>query len=159
MTAPERFADSQIPLAPRAPSIHDPMYGPAVRRKRFLSIWRMCGLASMYPASDWSALCSRPPWISARVRSHYRTDLERAIWVTSFRTRREDRSSISSHPLADLGGLEASGYIIASSSRSRRSNRLGIGLGHRQPRTAYSITPSAWTGAREPSPAAGAGYS
>src|SRR6266446_7268745 len=25
MTAPERFADSQIPLAPRAPSIHDPM--------------------------------------------------------------------------------------------------------------------------------------
>src|SRR5882672_2176355 len=31
MTAPERFADSQIPLAPRAPSIHDPMYGPAKR--------------------------------------------------------------------------------------------------------------------------------
>jgi hypothetical protein len=24
MAAPERFADSQIPLAPRAPSIHDP---------------------------------------------------------------------------------------------------------------------------------------
>jgi hypothetical protein len=24
MTAPERFADSQIPLAPRAPFIHDP---------------------------------------------------------------------------------------------------------------------------------------
>src|SRR6266852_5228528 len=30
MTAPERFADSQIPLAPRAPSIHDPKQ----------SIWR-----------------------------------------------------------------------------------------------------------------------
>src|SRR4051812_11498683 len=29
--------------------------------------------------------------------------------------RRAHRSSISSHPLADLGGLEASGYIIASS--------------------------------------------
>ena len=27
------------------------------------------GLASMYPASDWSA-CSWPSWISARVRSH-----------------------------------------------------------------------------------------
>jgi len=27
MTAPERFADSQIPLAPRAPSIHDPSLG------------------------------------------------------------------------------------------------------------------------------------
>src|SRR3981081_1872431 len=26
MTAPERFADSQIPLAPRAPSIHDPQW-------------------------------------------------------------------------------------------------------------------------------------
>ena len=29
---------------------------------------------------------------------------QRAIWVTSVRTRREDRSSISSDPLADLGG-------------------------------------------------------
>src|SRR5258708_1031045 len=28
----------------------------------------------------------------------------RAFWVTSVRTRREDRSSISSHSLADLGG-------------------------------------------------------
>src|SRR5436309_15009002 len=31
------------------------LYGPAVRRKRFSSIWRICGLASMYPGSDWSA--------------------------------------------------------------------------------------------------------
>jgi len=28
------------------------------------------GLASMYPASDWSVLFSGPSWISARVRSH-----------------------------------------------------------------------------------------
>ena len=28
---------------------------------------------------------------------------QRAIWVTSVRTRSEDRTSISSHPLADLG--------------------------------------------------------
>ena len=28
---------------------------------------------------------------------------QRAMWVTSVRMRREDRSSISSHPLADLG--------------------------------------------------------
>src|SRR5258707_15020688 len=37
MTAPERFADSQIPLAPRAPSIHDPQKtfgGPMQRRDR-----------------------------------------------------------------------------------------------------------------------------
>jgi len=31
------------------------------------------GLASMYPASDWSGLSSGPSWISARLRSHYRT--------------------------------------------------------------------------------------
>src|SRR5207342_3963540 len=30
MTAPARFADSQIPLAPRAPSIHDPSQAVAV---------------------------------------------------------------------------------------------------------------------------------
>ena len=47
-----------------------PMYGPAVRCKRTCSNWRMCGLASMYPAFDWSLLCSGPSWISARVRSH-----------------------------------------------------------------------------------------
>src|SRR5947199_234045 len=52
--------------------------------------------------------------ISARATSL--TDRpERAIWVTSARMRREDRSSISSHPLADLGGLDASRYIIGSS--------------------------------------------
>src|SRR5258706_10156383 len=34
MTAPERFADSQIPLAPRAPSIHDPR--PTIRRHGFI---------------------------------------------------------------------------------------------------------------------------
>jgi hypothetical protein len=60
------------------------------------------GLASMYPAFDWS-ICSGPSWISARVRSHYRTGLDWTIWVTSVRMRREDRTSISSHPLADLG--------------------------------------------------------
>ena len=66
------------------------------------------GLASMYPAFDWS-ICSGPSWISARVRSRYRTGLDRAIRVTSVRMRREDRSSISSHPLADLGGKRAVG--------------------------------------------------
>ncbi len=61
------------------------------------------GLASMYPASDWSSSCSEPSWISARMRSHYRTGLDWAVWVTSARMRREDRTSISFHPLADLG--------------------------------------------------------
>ena len=53
----------------RAPSTRDPMYGPAVRRKRFCRSGGN-GLASMYPASDWSVSCSGPSWISARVRSH-----------------------------------------------------------------------------------------
>jgi class 3 adenylate cyclase len=79
------------------------MYGPAVRCKRFRRSGR-CGLASMYPTSVWSALCSGSSWISARIRSDYRTGLDRAIWVTSVRVRREDRSPSSSHPLADLGG-------------------------------------------------------
>src|ERR1019366_3643380 len=35
MTAPERFADSQIPLAPRAPSIHDPRSSPRTRDPGF----------------------------------------------------------------------------------------------------------------------------
>src|SRR5216684_3296517 len=45
-----------------------------------------------------TSLADRPHW---------------AIRVTSARTRREDRSSISSLPLADLGGLVVSVYVIA----------------------------------------------
>ena len=53
------------------------MYGPAAR----CNVWSgralqevfvdlvVSGLASMYPASDWS-FCSGPSWISARMRSH-----------------------------------------------------------------------------------------
>src|SRR3954469_21577996 len=78
------------------------MVRPCVAR-RFRRVIGVSGLASMYPAFDWSA-GSGPSWISARVRSHYRTGLNWAIRVTSVRMRREDRTSISSHPLADLGG-------------------------------------------------------
>jgi hypothetical protein len=46
MAAPERFAESQIPLAPRAPSIHGP---PAARCKPKVMIWKV-GLAHLYPA-------------------------------------------------------------------------------------------------------------
>ena len=103
------------------------MYGPAVRCKRFVDLV-VSGLASMYPASDWGMLCSGPSWISARVRSHYRTGLDRAIWVTSVRTRSEDRTSISSHPLADLGwklliGLRHRLLLISRSSFVRAKGR------------------------------------
>src|ERR1700730_18197570 len=50
------------------------MVRPCVARE-LSSSWRMCGLASMYPAFDWSLLCSGPSWVSARVRSHYRRGL------------------------------------------------------------------------------------
>ena len=74
------------------------------------------------------AVCAPgPSWISARVRSHYRTGLKRAIWVTRVRMRREDRSSISSHPLADLGGKPIVGlrhlrppYLFSSFVRATR---------------------------------------
>ena len=49
-------------------------------------------------------MCSRPSWISARMRSNYRIGLDRAIWVTSVRMRREDRFSI----------------VVSSSRRPRR---------------------------------------
>ena len=60
------------------------------------------GLASMYPAFDWSVVLRAIMDISA----HAISLAERprwAIWVTSVRMRREDRTSISSHSLADLG--------------------------------------------------------
>src|SRR5206468_9954842 len=61
------------------------------------------GLASMYPAFDWSVMLRATMDISARAIS-LADRPQRAIWVTSVRMRREDRSSISSHPLADLSG-------------------------------------------------------
>jgi hypothetical protein len=91
----------------RVPVENDPMYGPAVRCKRFRRSGRY-GLASMYPASAWSMLCSGPSWISARMRSHWRTGLDRAIRVTSVRMRREDRFSI----------------VVSSSRRPRRVDSL-----------------------------------
>src|SRR6202163_3835756 len=41
---------------------------------------------------------------------------QRAIRVTSVRMRREDRTSISTYPLADLGWKLLKGYVIACSS-------------------------------------------
>ena len=60
------------------------------------------GLASMYPAFDWSWLLLAIMDISARAIS-LPDRSQRTIWVTSARMRREDRASISSYPLADLG--------------------------------------------------------
>ena len=58
----ERFSVCTEPVA------FDPMYGPAVRRKR-LRRSGGSGLASMYPASDWSVLLRAIMDISARASS------------------------------------------------------------------------------------------
>src|SRR5258708_30223250 len=65
-------------------AVHDPMYGPAARCKNTLSsIWRMCGLASMYPAFDWS-----PCRLGRdRNRAGQRVNLDRAASDTATRGR------------------------------------------------------------------------
>ena len=79
------------------------MYGPAVRRKRSWSSWRWAVLHQCIRPLI-GARCLRAimeisaPAISLADRP------QRAIRVTSVRKRWEDHSSISSHPLADLGG-------------------------------------------------------
>jgi hypothetical protein len=57
----------------------------------------------MYPASEWSIVLRAIMDISAPAIS-LADRPQRAIWVTSIRKRREDRTSISSHLLADLRG-------------------------------------------------------
>jgi hypothetical protein len=59
MTAPERFADSQIPLAPRAPSIHDPR--------------RTSGRWGRYPSSRGIGGASSSRLASEQFRSAHRT--------------------------------------------------------------------------------------
>src|SRR5215472_16694006 len=61
------------------------------------------------------------------------------FWLssTSARRRREDRSSISSHPLADLGGQ--SGYVSVAPSCADRSSRLGGRLNNLSRREATAM--------------------
>jgi hypothetical protein len=52
---------------------HDPnVWSGRASQEVFVEL-AVSGLASMYPAFNWSFRCSEPSWISARVRSHYRT--------------------------------------------------------------------------------------
>jgi hypothetical protein len=79
------------------------MYGPAVRRKRFRRSVRCAVLHQCIRPLIGACLLRAIMDISARAISLADRPLG-AIWVTSVRTRREDRSSITSHPLAELGG-------------------------------------------------------
>src|SRR5260370_42028455 len=78
------------------------MYGPAVRCKWILPSWQYAVSHQCIRSQIGAVLLRTIMDISARATSL--TDRpQRAIWVTSVRTRSEDRTSISSHPLADLG--------------------------------------------------------
>src|SRR6476659_2219634 len=92
------------------------MYGPAVRCKRFFVEVAVAVLHQCIRSLIGADLLRTIKDISARAISL--TDRpQRAIWVNRVRMRREDRSSISSHPLADLGRqIASSGYVIAGSS-------------------------------------------
>jgi hypothetical protein len=74
------------------------------------------GLASMYPASAWSCVAPGHHGYQRACDLINGQASSGAMWVTSVRVRREDRSSISTHPLADLGRVKAVGYVINSSS-------------------------------------------
>jgi hypothetical protein len=111
----ERFADSQIPLAPRAPSIHDPnVWSGRASQEVFvdLSALRSCinvsGLCLERRYAPGHHGCQRARGLISGQAS------KRAKRVTRVRMRREDRSSISSRPLADLGGKRD--YVIVSPS-------------------------------------------
>ena len=80
---------------------NDPMYGPAVRCKRCSSSWHSAVLHQCIRSLIGAVLLRTIMDISARAISL--TDRPQRARVTSFRMRREDRTSISSHPLADLG--------------------------------------------------------
>src|SRR5437773_132177 len=97
------FLRAKRPFQLRAQtSEFDPMYGPAVRCKRLSSSWHSAVLHQCIRSLIGAGLLRTIMDISARAFS-LADRPQRAIWVTSFRMRREDRSSISAHPLADLG--------------------------------------------------------
>jgi hypothetical protein len=102
-----------------------------------------CGLASMYPASDWSGLCSGPSWISARVRSHYRTGLKRGHLghqgshapgrpvlhlVSSSRRPRQENGTMSS-----LSPDQCSSFVRAMRPFLRPGLRVFRGIARRGP--------------------------
>src|ERR1700750_3312634 len=103
------------------------MYGPAVRCKW---IYRAGGERSCINVSGlWLERCA--PGHHGYQRASVlisRQASTGAIWVTSVRMRREDRTSISSHPLADLGwklliGLCHRLLLISRSSFVRAKGR------------------------------------
>src|ERR1700731_52648 len=87
MTAPKRFADSQIPLAPRAPSIHDP----SEERRSCVCEIRKASLYEAFPAAEARRLVERFEWHytpkhgtgSAREEGTIRVSRRREKWISA----------------------------------------------------------------------------
>src|SRR5260370_14446363 len=74
------------------------------------------GLASMYPAFDWRLLSSGPSWISARLRSHYRTGLN---------------GPLGSPVLAGAGKTDPPSRLILSQTSAGRERVTSLRAPHR----------------------------
>ena len=83
---------------------HDPdVWSGRASQENFVELV-VSGLASMYPAFDWSVLLRATMDISARAISLADRPQLGHLGHQCSHAGREDRTSISSHPLADLGG-------------------------------------------------------
>jgi len=80
---------------------YDPMYGPAVRSKKILTVWWVSGLASMYPAFDWSSAPGHHGYQRACDLISGKASTGHLGHQCSHAPGRP--TSISSCPLADLG--------------------------------------------------------
>jgi hypothetical protein len=104
MTASDRqLANAKKTLAKRGPSTHDPdVWSGRALQEGFVEL-AVSGLASMYPAFDLELDGLLAIMENSAPASSLADRPQRAIRVTRVRRRREDRTSISFHPLADLG--------------------------------------------------------
>ena len=117
MAAPTNAANVKKALANSEPSTHGPsVWSGRASQGKFVDL-AVSGLASMYPAFDWSVSLRAIMDISAPAIS-LADRPQRAIWATSVHKRREDRTSISSQSLADLGMTGVAAPVINYATRS-----------------------------------------
>jgi hypothetical protein len=91
--------------------VHDPNVWSGRASQEVSSIWFAVLHQCIRPLIG-AVCCSGPPWISARGRSLYRTGLDGAIWVTSVRSRREDRSPSRRYLSQTSAGKGLSAWLL-----------------------------------------------
>src|SRR5215469_7067682 len=102
------------------------MYGPAVRCKRVSSSWRWA-VSHQCIRPLGGARCSGPSWKSARLRSHYRTDLSGPFGSPVLaRAGKTDPPSLFILSQTSAGNPVASAWAASCAERSsRQGGRLG----------------------------------